>query len=93
MGFATAVFRNQVVVTALSQPVIAAGRPTKVGDLQVAETAIGQLKDGRASASRSFRGPRTRWSRTPSFNALNTANLPTVTASGGLVVSPVNCST
>ena len=41
-----AAFRNQVAVTALSQPTIPAGAVTKAGDIQIAETANGQLKAG-----------------------------------------------
>ncbi len=44
-AFAIAAFRNQVAVTALSQPVIPAGAKTKAGAIQIAETANGQLKD------------------------------------------------
>ncbi len=93
VGFATAVYRNQVVVTALSQPVIPAGSAdVKVGDIQIAETAYGQLKDGEDICVEVLPRTSNNIFQDTYLKALLTADLPTVTASGGLVVSPVNWS-
>ena len=92
VGFANAAFRNQVAVTALSQPTIPAGAVTKAGAIQIAETANGQLKNNeqicfeimpRGSAD----GIQAKYDTL--ISSLNTAQLPVVTASGGLVVGPV----
>ena len=87
--FATATYRNQVAVTALSQPAIAAGaNHAAAGNIQIAETGLGQLKAGEAICFeilyRSF-------VNTDVFmNGLNTADLPVAAASGtGLVVGAV----
>ena len=86
-----AAFRNQVAVTALSQPTIPAGAVTKAGEIQIAETANGQLKAGEEICFEIM--PRAALQHPGQVRhpdqALNTAQLPVVTASGGLVVSPV----
>jgi hypothetical protein len=92
--FAVAVYRTSVAVTALSQPLIPAGATdVKVGDIQVAETANGQLKANeficvevlpRAGTSSIFAIQDTFLK-----SILSVADLPTATASGGLVVGPV----
>jgi hypothetical protein len=92
--FAIAAFRNQVAVTALAQPIIAAGATNaSAGDLQVAETGLGQLKDGEFICVEVL--PRAQTTGTGTIqdtflSSENTANLPVATASGsGLVISPV----
>ena len=92
VGFANAAFRNQVAVTALAQPTIPAGAVTKAGAIQVAETANGQLKANEQICFEIM--PRGSAGAIQAkydtlISALNTAQLPVVTASGGLVVSPV----
>jgi len=91
--FAIATYRNQVAITALSQPVIAAGATdVKVGDIQVAETAYGQLKSLEYVCVEVL--PRSNSDYYDTFlQGLVTADLPTVVASGGLVVGPVSTST
>ena len=91
--FAIAVFRNQVAVSALSQPVIPAGGVSKAGAIKIAETSTGQLKDGEwlcfeimPRGSAGFIQAK----YDTLISALNTAQLPNVAASGGLVVSPVS---
>ena len=90
--FATAAYRNQVAVTALSDPSIAVGSSHAAGgNVQVAETGLGQLKAGENICvevlQRSFANQDT------FLNGLNTADLPVVTASGsGLVIGPVSPS-
>ena len=90
--FATAVYRNQVAVTALSQPVIQPGSANAAaGNLQIAETGIGQLKAGEAICVEVLW--RSGINQDTFLNSLNTANLPVVAASGtGLVIGPVSPS-
>lgn len=93
--FAVAAFRNQVAVTALSQPTIPVGAKSKAGAIQIAETANGQLKRWEAICVEIV--PRTSFGFIQAkydtvIQALNTAELPTVTATGGLVISPVEMS-
>ena len=93
VGFAVAAFRNQVVVTALSQPTIPAGAVTKAGAIQIAETANGQLKSGEELCFEIMpRGSAgvIQAKYDTLISALNTAQLPIVTASGGVIVSPVS---
>jgi hypothetical protein len=91
VGFAVATYRNQVAVTALSQPLIAPGATNApAGDLQVAETGIGQLKAGE------FICVDVLWRsgelQDQFLNSLLTNDLPIATASGGLVIGPVSAS-
>jgi hypothetical protein len=93
VGFAVAAFRNQVAVTALAQPLIPAGAVTKAGAIQIAETANGQLKANEELCFEIM--PRGSAGAIQAkydtlISALNTAQLPIVTASGGLVVGPVS---
>jgi hypothetical protein len=90
--FATAVYLNQVAVTALSDPAISAGSShASGGNLQIAETALGQLKLGESICVEVL--PRTFANQDTFLNGLNTADLPVVTASGtGLVIGPVSPS-
>ena len=90
--FATAVYLNQVAVTALSDPAISAGSShAPAGNLQIAETALGQLKLGENICVEVL--PRTFTNQDTFLNGLNTADLPVVTASGtGLVIGPVSPS-
>jgi hypothetical protein len=92
VGFAVAAFRTQVAVTALSQPLILRGATSRTGGIQIAETAHGQLKLGQNICVQIL--PRTALgfiqARQDTFiHALTTAQLPVVTATGGLVISPV----
>ena len=93
VGFAIAAFRNQVAVTALGQPVIPQGAKTKAGAIQVAETANGQLKHYEDICVEVLpRSSTTLLKQDVTLQALTTADLPTVTASGGLLVGPVEVS-
>ena len=76
-------------MTALSQPVIPAGATdVKVGDIQIAETGIGQLKgedsfnDGEDICVEVLPRASNNMTQDTFLNSLNTANLPTVTTSG-----------
>jgi hypothetical protein len=90
--FAIAQFRNQVGVTALSAPFIAPGSTGPAGNVQIAESGLGQLKANEVICFEIL------WQAggTPQntfMNALDTADLPVATASGtGLVISPVTAS-
>ncbi len=92
--FATAMYRNQVAVTALSQPAIAPGSVHALaGSIQIAETGLGQLKAGESICIEVL--PRSTVSNIQDtfLNALSTADLPVATASGtGLVIGPVQTS-
>ena len=84
---ANRVFPNQVVVTALSQPTIAPGSANApAGDIQIAETATGQLQVGEYVCVEVL--PRV-YAQDSYLTGLNTANLPTATASGGLIIGPI----
>ena len=94
-------FRNQVVVTALSQPTIPVGsNGSAVGDIQIQETANGQLKGPQPGFTG---GERICVEIVPNQNAgrlydaflkgLNTADVPIVTASNGILTSGVTMST
>ena len=89
--FATATYRNQVAVTALSQPAIAPGATNAAaGDLQVAETGLGQLKAGEnICVDVLWRSGEV---QDQFLNSLATNDLPIATASGGVVISPVAAS-
>ncbi len=90
--FATAAYRNQVSVTALSQPSIRPGSNNAAGgNVQIAETALGQLKAGEDICVQVLY--RTFGNQDTFMNSLLTANLPVATSSGtGLVIGPVNGS-
>ena len=95
VGFAVASFKNQVAVTALSQPTIPAGAVTKAGAIQIMETANGQLKNNERICFEIM--PRGSAANIQAkydtlISSLNTAQLPIVTASGGLVVGQVSVS-
>jgi hypothetical protein len=86
--FANAMYRNQVAVTALSAPYIAPGFSGPAGNVQIAETGIGQLKAGQVICFQIL------WQagmpQNTFMNSNDTADLPVATASGtGLVISPV----
>jgi hypothetical protein len=90
--FATAVYQNQVAVTALSQPSFSAGTTHgAAGNVQIAETGLGQLKAGENICVEVL------WNsgdvQNVFLNGLSTADLPVATASGtGLVIGPVTSS-
>jgi hypothetical protein len=91
LKIATRVFRNQVTVTALTQPFIPAGAlDAPVGNLQIAETANGQLKQGEficvAVLPRTTNGLRT---QDTFIKALNTADRPVLTGENGIVLDAV----
>jgi hypothetical protein len=93
--FATAAFRNQVTVTALAQPAISAGSTNALaGNIQIAETGLGQLKNGEWICVEIL--PRALTTGTGTIqdtflSTLNTANVPIATVSGsGLLVGPVD---
>jgi hypothetical protein len=93
--FAIAAFRNQVTVTALGQPVIIKGATNAAaGSIQIAETGLGQLKNGEWLCVEVL--PRALTTGTGTIqdtflSSLNTANLPVAAATGsGLLVGPVN---
>ena len=86
-------FRNQVAVTALSQPTIPVGsNGSAVGDIQIQETANGQLKFNERICVEIV--PNQNWNSL--FDAfltgMNTANVPVVTASNGILVNAVSMS-
>jgi hypothetical protein len=91
--FATAVFRNQVAVTAVPPiPFIAPGSANAaVANIQIAETGVGQLKNGENLCFEILW--RSGVNQDTFMNSLATADLPIATASGtGLVISPVSTS-
>jgi len=86
-------FRNQVAVTALSQPLIPVGsNGSAVGNIQIQETANGQLKFNERICVEIV--PNQNWNSL--FDAymkgLNTADVPIVTASNGILVNAVSLS-
>jgi len=92
VAFAIAAFRNQVAVTALAQPIIPAGATSKAGAIQIAETANGQLKRWEDICVEIV--PRGSIGLIQAkydtyIQALTTAQLPVVSATGGLLVGPV----
>jgi hypothetical protein len=90
---ATAVFQNQVVVTALSQPAIARGATdARPGDIQIAETASGQLKAGELICVEVLPRASNFTLQDTYLRNLNTSDTPTVTPSGGVLVGPVSLS-
>jgi hypothetical protein len=90
--FATAMYRNQVAVTALSQPGILPGTTGPAGNIQIAETGLGQLKATETICFEILWQPGL--AQNAFMNGLDTADLPIATASGtGLVISPVTAST
>ncbi|MFI5100215.1 MAG: hypothetical protein ACHQE5_06835 [Actinomycetes bacterium] len=91
---ATKAFANQVAVTALSQPTIPAGSAdAKAGNIQVAETAVGQLKDGEEICVEVQPRTSNEAIQDTYLKALNTSDIPLATASGGVAISPVTMST
>ncbi len=91
---ATAVFKSQVVVTALSQPTIPLGsNGTLAGDIQIQETANGQLKFGEEICVEIV--PNQNWNALYDayITGLNTADFRTVTASNGRPGLPGQAST
>ena len=90
--FANAMYRNQVAVTALSQPGILPGTTGAAGNVQIAETGLGQLKAGENICFEILWQPGV--TQVAFMNSNDTADLPIATASGtGLVISPVSAST
>jgi hypothetical protein len=92
--FANAVFRNSVTVTALAQPAIPKGATgAAAGSIQIAETGLGQLKNGEYLCFEIL--PRALTTGTGTIqdtflSSLNTASLPIATTSGsGLLVGSV----
>ena len=89
--FATATYRNQVAVTALSQPGIMPGTTGPAGNVQIAETGLGQLKAGETICFQILWQPGL--AQNTFMNSNDTADLPVATASGtGLVIGPVAAS-
>ena len=89
MTVANRVFANQVAVTALSQPTMATGTGSALaGNIQIAETGIGQLKVGEEVCIEVM--PATALG-SPDVNlgGINTAAVPIATATGGLVLDSV----
>jgi hypothetical protein len=91
LTIATRLFRHQVAVTALSQPVIPAGAlAAAVGNIQIAETGYGQLKANEVICvgvlPRTTNGLRT---QDTFIAAMNTASLPTLLGANGIVVNNV----
>jgi len=84
---ANRVFQNQVAVTALSQPTIGLGTVGLAGDLQIAETGIGQLKLGEDVCVMVM--PRVAGADT-SVGQIHTSGSPLATATGGLVLDRVS---
>jgi hypothetical protein len=90
---ATAVFQNQVVVTALSQPTIPTGATDVLaGNIQIAETANGQLKNGEDICVEVLPRTSNEAIQDTFLKALNTADVPVATVSGGVLVGPVSVS-
>ena len=86
---ATAVFQNQVVVTALSQPVIPVGsNGSPAGDIQIQETATGQLKAGERICVEILPNQNQGTLYDAFLKGLNTADVPVATGSNGIVVRP-----
>ncbi|MBF6604782.1 MAG: hypothetical protein IVW53_04280 [Chloroflexi bacterium] len=93
--FATAVYRNQVVVTALSQPAIAPGTTSAAaGSISIAETGIGQLKANEVICVEILPRSAAQLIQDTFLEASDIASVPVVTASGsGLVIGPVDVFT
>ena len=89
---ATRVFANQVAVTALSQPFIAPGTASAPGgNLQIAETGIGQLKLGESVCVEVM--PRQTTTHDVTLGGIVTAAVPVATATGGVVLNAVSLLT
>ena len=87
-------FRNQVVVTALSQPVIPrAANGAPAGNIQIQETANGQLKFGERICVEVLPNAQANNLQDAFLKSINTADVPIVTASNGILVSGVTFST
>ena len=91
--FATAAFRNQVSVTALSQPTIPVGsNGSAAGDIQIQETALGQLKATEEICVEVLPNQNAGTLYDAFFKGLTTADVPVVTATNGVVTGPVTFS-
>ncbi len=93
--FATAMYRNQVAVTALSQPAIAPGSTSAAaGSISIAETGIGQLKATEVICVEILPRSAAQTIQDTFLAASDIASVPVVTATGsGLVISPVDVFT
>ena len=79
---ANRVFRNQVVVTALSQPTIPVGsNGSAAGNIQIQETATGQLKAGEEVCVEVLPNQNAGLLYDAFLKGLNTADIPVVAAS------------
>jgi hypothetical protein len=88
---ANRVFRNQVVVTALSQPFIPVGsNGSPAGDIQIQETANGQLKTGERICVELVPNQNASNILDAFMKGVNTADVPVATASNGIVVGSVS---
>ena len=86
-------FRSQVAVTALSQPFIPVGsNGSKAGDIQIQETANGQLKSGEFVCVSIVPNQNTNILFDAYLTGLNTADVPIVTASNGVLANAVRTS-
>lgn len=91
--FATAAYRNQVVVTALSQPTIPVGsNGSPAGNIQIDETATGQLKANEEICVEILPNQNAGILYDAFLKGLTTADVPVVTATNGVVTSPVSFS-
>ncbi|MHB8672397.1 MAG: beta strand repeat-containing protein [Candidatus Limnocylindrales bacterium] len=93
--FATAAYRNQVAVTALSQPAIAPGTTSALaGSISIAETGLGQLKATEVICVEILPRSAAQLIQDTFLEASDIASVPVVTATGtGLVIGPVNVFT
>jgi hypothetical protein len=85
---ANRIYANQVAVTALSQPTLALGTVGLAGNLQIAETGIGQLKLGEDICVQVM--PRATTGHDVSLGEIHTATTPLATVSGGLIIDRVS---
>jgi len=87
---ANRVFRNQVVVTALGQPFIPVGsNGSPAGDIQIQETANGQLKAGEEICVEIVPNQNVNILYDAFLKGLNTSDRPIATGSNGIVVGAV----
>jgi hypothetical protein len=94
LPIANRVFASQVSVTAVSQPVIAAGAVHALaGDILIQENGNGQLKNGTTICVDIVPNAQTNVIQDVYFSSLNTADLPLATATGGVVIGAVSFST
>lgn len=88
------VFASQVQVSAVSQPIIAPGAlHASAGNIQVAETASGQLKATEVICVEIVPNQQTNILPDVFLSSLATSDVPVATATGGTVVGPVSVST